>query len=315
MNETVPFHIDATMTAASVGYKNPAHALIADRVLPSVAIVTKKFRYKTYNDDTFFNLPDATMGRTSKSNQVNIASSSETSDVADYGLHDKVPMDDINQSQNASQNAANPLMDAAMHLTSLIQINREKRVADLVQDNANYGSDLVKALSGASRWDNDASDPVKAMLEALDKPLMRPNKIIFGQEAWTQLRLNENVAKRIYGANSAGAIITPQALADVLMVNEVIIGSSYMNTAKRGKEATLKRVWGKNVAMLYIDPSANAQGGITWGFTAAYRHREVMTKFDDEAGLGGSTMIQVGESCRELMIAKQAGFLFKDVIE
>ncbi len=313
--KNTPFHLDPTMTAASVMYKNPAHSLIADRVMPIVAVSNRKFGYITYPVGTFFDVTDSTMGRTASSNQANIKSNRGVGEVLDYGLHDLIPMDDINQANNAPQITANPMMDAAMHLTSLVQNNRERRVAVAVQDIKNYDPKFVEALSAASQWDDPASDPVEAMLVALDKPLMRPNRIVIGQEVWTKIRLNENVAKRIYGANAAGAIITPQALADVLMVAEIIIGQSYMNTAKAGKEATLSRIWGKDVAMLYIDPSANTQGGVTWGFTASYRGRQVETKFKDEKGLGGSQKIQVGESCAEVVIAKQAGFLFKDVIK
>ncbi|MCH9852797.1 MAG: capsid protein, partial [Alphaproteobacteria bacterium] len=101
MSENVPFHIDPVMTAAVVAYRNPAHSYIANNLLPIVNVGMKKFSYRTYPIGTFFDAPDATMGRTGESNQVNIESSAETAEVLDYGLHDLVPADDVSQAQNA----------------------------------------------------------------------------------------------------------------------------------------------------------------------------------------------------------------------
>ncbi len=93
-------------------------------------------------------------------------------------------------------------------------------IADIVQLSTNYDTGLSETLSGNSQWNNDASDPIKAMLKALDKPLMRPNIIVMRQEVWTALVLNPNTAKRISGNDASGQIITKVALASVLNVQK-----------------------------------------------------------------------------------------------
>ncbi len=118
------------------------------------------------------------------------------------------------------------------------------------------------------------------MLKALDLPLIRPNVVVMGQEVWTALILNPNTAKRISGNDASGRIITKEALASVLNVKEVLVGQAFINTANPGQNATISRLWGKDIAMLFIDPAASNQGGVTFGYTATYADLQVDRRMD-----------------------------------
>ncbi len=313
MTDTTPFHIDAELTGVAVAYQNPASALIADKILPQISVGTKKFDHITYDDEIFMTLPDTKLGRSSYANRMQLESSIKVDSCLDYGLEDSIPLDDMIQAEN-SPRSFNPMMASVMYLTGLLQLDREKRVADIVNDDANYADNLKTDIATTNRWQTDASDPIKLMLESLDKPLLRPNKIIFGQEVWSRLRHHPKVISALYGTNAGGKLVSREMLAGILEVDEVLVGSSFINNARRGENPNFVSSWGKNVAMLYIDNAVGTRHGVSWGYTATYEDIAVKRGRDERAGLNGAEIVKVTLSCREVAAAKRAGFLLKNVI-
>ncbi len=186
--------------------------------------------------------------------------------------------------------------------------------ADLVSDTNNYASNLQTTLAGTNLWSTDSSNPIKAMLEALDKPLLRPNKIIIGQEVWSRLRHHPKVISALYGSNSNGKFVGREELAGLLEVDEILVGTSYINMARRGETANFASSWGKHVAMLHIDPVVGTRHGVSWGYTATYEDILVKRGRDERAGLNGAEIVKVTLSCREVAAANRAGYLLKNVI-
>ncbi|MCH9853386.1 MAG: hypothetical protein K0U45_07765 [Alphaproteobacteria bacterium] len=313
MTDSTPFHIDSELTGVAIAYQNPASALIADKVLPAVSVGTKKFDHIVYDDEIFMTLPDTKLGRSSYANRMQLESHVKVDSCLDYGLEDSIPLDDMMQAEN-SPRGFNPLMASVMYLTGLLQLDREKRVADLVSNINNYDASLRADIATSNRWQNDASDPIKVMLEALDKPLLRPNKIIFGQEVWSRLRHHPKVISALYGNNASGKLVSRETLAGVLEVDEVLVGSSYINIARRGENPSFIPSWGKNVAMLYIDPAVGTRHGVSWGYTATYEDIAVKRGRDERAGLNGSEIVKVTLSCREVAAASRAGYLLQNVM-
>ncbi len=314
MTQTTPFHIDSDLTGIAVAYQNPANTLVADKILPQVSVGSKKFDHIIYNDEIFMTVPDTTLGRASHANRTTLESSIKVESCLDYGLEDSVPVDDMMQAQN-SPRSFNPLMASVMYLTGLMQLDREKRVADLVTNKANYANDLTMDIASTNRWHNDASNPVKVMLESLDKPLMRPNKIVIGQQVWTRLRHHPKVINAVYGSNANGKVLSRDMLAGILEVDEVLVGASHINNARRAETPQFVSSWGNHVAMLYVDPAVGTRHGVSWGYTATYEDIAVKRGRDDRVGLNGAEIVKVTLSCKEVAAAKRAGFLLENVID
>ncbi len=122
MAETTPFTLDPELTGVTKAYQNPAHTYIAPQVLPRVNVNVKKFDHEIIEDGKYLTVPNNKMGRASTAPEVNIGSTRLTASCEDYGLEDAIPLDDINQAQNAVQAQSNPLMKATTWLTSLQMI-------------------------------------------------------------------------------------------------------------------------------------------------------------------------------------------------
>ena len=53
---------------------------------------------------------------------------------------------------------------------------------------------------------------------------------------------------------------------------------------------------------------------MTFGYTAQFKDRVSGSIVDPDIGLRGGQRVRVGESVKELVVAKDAGYLFENVI-
>lgn len=306
-----PFPIDPELTAVALMYRNGR--LIANEVLPRVPVGARDFKWRKWALADGFTVPNTLVGRKGVPNQVSFGYTEETSSCQDYGLDDPVPVDDI---EAGRRQAYNPLATSTTFLTQLIELDREVRTAQLVFGASNYASSNKSTLSGTSQWSHASANPVDAIITALDSCIMRPNIAVFGQAVWSKVRQHAKVLEAIKstgGAISAGTV-TRQQFADLFELEQVLVGESLVNTAKKGQTASLSRAWGKHAAFIYRDTVAAQAGQVTFGYTAQYGQRIAGVIQDQKTGLRGSQIVRVGESVRELVTADNLGFLFVDAV-
>jgi hypothetical protein len=303
--------INPFYTGIAIGYKNKS--LIADLVLPRIQVGLQQFKYFKYATADSFTLPDTRVGRKSAVNQVEFGATESTNTTEDYGLSDLVPYSEQKDSI-ASQTQHDPVAKATEYLTDLIALDREVRASNLVFNSANYGVN-TSSLAGANQWSAYAtSDPINDILTAKDKCLLAPNIAVIGQKAWTTLRQHPKVAKAINGTSGDVGVVARQALADLLELEQILVGTGFVNTAKPGQTPTLVRVWGNDFSLFHQNLLADNQRGATFGFTAQYDERVARSAENVSVGLRGATEIVVGESVKELIVAPEAGYLLKAVI-
>ena len=303
-----PFPYDPQLTAISLAYKNDRY--IADEVMPRTGVSTAAFKYRKYDKSTYLTPTTTLVGRKSDPTQVELGFTEDSDFTFDYGLDDVIPVSDV---LNAPE-GYNPQAEAAEYLTELLAIDREKRVAGLVFNAGSYPSGYKTTLTGEGQFSHANSDPLDVLLTGLDVPFVRPNTVVMGQAVWSALRRNSKLLQTIYPNANGNGVITPEQLADILDVDRVLIGAARVNTAKRGAAPNIDRVWGKHIAMLYVDASATVSSRLTWGITAEFGSRFSGTYQAVEKGLRGSEVVRVGESLRELVVCPDVGYFIQNAI-
>lgn len=313
MVQTAPFPISPELTAIAIAYRNPAYTLIADQVMPRTGqpLAKPEFKYFVYDLADGYTVPDTTVGRLGKPNEVTWSAVEVDASTKDHGLDAKVAQRDIDAAKGTP---INPLGDTTEHLTNLVSLDRERRVAAIAFSAASYAAANVQTLSGTDLFTDEASDPVAILVEALDTPIIRPNSMTFGKRPWGVLRRHPKLVKAIYPNGNGEGMVTRQQVAELLEVNEILVGESFVNTAKPGQAASLARVWGNNIAMHFKDPTATVRTGVTWGLTARFGNKVAGSSPERDIGLFGGQMVRVGESLAELVVAPDAGFLLRNVI-
>lgn len=315
MAET-PFTVNPTLSGIAVAYKN--EEMIADQVLPRVAPVgTKEFKYTLFPKGDPFTVPNTLVGRRGRPNVVEFGGTETTAMTADYGLEDEIPQDDIDQAAAAralNPDLATPQAHAAEMVSDLLVLDREVRTAGLVFNPATYDAGGKVQLAGAAQWSHPDSDPARAIQDALDAMVMRANILTLGQATWSAIRRHPKVVKAINRNDGDSGLVSRQALADLLELEEIIIGRAWVNTGKPGQTEALVRTWGKHAALTRRNKLADRKRGVTFGYTVPYGARTAWEKPDHDIGLRGGVRVRVGESVKELITCPDAGYFFQDAV-
>jgi len=315
---TAPFTVQPRLTQIAMGIKPTG--FIADDVCPRIPVPSEKFIYTKFSTDEVFTIPDVRVGRTGAPNVVEFGGIDVTDSTEDYGLDDLVPNKDI---KNAEGTNYDPRDAAAERTALLVKMAREKRVADLYFNLNTYAAALRTTLAGTSQWSDYAnSDPVSAILTMFDSMLVRPNVGTVGRAVWTKLRMHPKVvaavlnADRGMGGAAAAGVIQRKAVADLLELDELYVGESFANTAKKGQTAAYARLWGKHAAFMRIDKSVrDTKGGLpTFGFTAQWGDMVSGTIVNPNIGLEGGETVRVGEHVKELVPFQEVGCFFQNAV-
>ena len=297
-------HVDAVLSGVSIRYTNDE--MIADQVLPVVPVKKESDKYYIYTRN--WRLPQSKRAAGAEANEVEWNVSTSTYTTEEYALKDLIP-------DRVRDNADNPLdmdVDTTENLTEVIQLGREKRVADIVFASGNYGSQ-TSALAGASRWDDYAgSDPIgdvrtaKATVHAASGKL--PNVMVVGYQVHLKLLDHPDILERI--KYSQKGVVTEELLAQLFEVDKYIIGKALYDSSLEGATEDLGYVWGKKVALLYSQPSPGLKK-VSFGYQ--FQSRGFRTKKWRVEGREGD-FIEAGEIRDEKLVAVSTGYLYTTVI-
>jgi hypothetical protein len=305
-----PFPTRPDLLAVKMAYKNSS--LIADRLMPRVPVNKRDFKYTYFEKGDTFRVPNTLIGRRGKANQVELMAHEATGSCESYGLDYGVPQDDLLE---APENY-DPLAIAASAISNWVALDREVRVAGIVFAAATYAASNKVQLAGNHQWDKFTqadADPIEDITTALDVPIMRPNFMAIGRAAYSKLARNPNIIKSL--GNTTGTGIAPRrAIADLFELEDIIVGESFVNSAKKGQSAVISRTWGKHCLLFFQDKNFNnVQEGITFAWTA-HREHFAGTAPDKDIGPKGGQMVRVGETVAEHVMAADLGYFIQDCV-
>jgi len=299
-----PLYISPFLSAIAIKYRQTG--FIADQVMPRTPVDRQTFVHLADRMEDWITPPDTLVGRTSQPHQLASAlQNPETMSTLNQGLDEPVPNQD--QMNGPTESA---LGRATQRIAGLIELRREIRVATLFATAGNFAYGTT--LTSTAQWsDYTNSDPIKALLEELDKPFMRPNTLVLGQDVWTKIRMHPKVSLAVYGSvQAAGVVVTREQLAAVLEIETIIVGQGWYNTAAKGQAKAKTRVWPKLCAGIYLGQNGGPDSGNTWGYTAQFGSRVAGTIVDPDIGLFGGVKVRAGESVLEKVAAAEFGFTF-----
>lgn len=318
--ETSPFPIDTELTGVALSY--PQGRLIADRVLPRLpGMAGEKFKWNKWTKSESFTIPDTKVGRKSAPNEIEFTAEEVLGQTEDYGLDDFIPLKDLRQAAIRG-NTFRIRARAVTGLTRLIMLAREVRVANLVFDQAQYAAANKVALVGVNQWnDKTNSDPLDDILTGLDAAFVRPNKMTIGREPWSKLISHPKIATATGAATKSSGIVRMEQIQELFELDEINVGESRLNTAKKGQPEAYARVWGKHCLLHWTDEMVQDTEDefITFGFTAVRElgngvDRVAGSIDDPKRGLEGGETVRVGEAVDEVIAAADVAFFIENAV-
>ena len=299
------FETSASMTAIAIAYRNPDVVMIADDVLPRVPVSTRDFSWYEYPEASMFSVPDTRIGNRSAPNQVELQGAKRSASVEDFGID--IPLDNPTI-ETAEASGYDPRSQATETATNIVMLDREIRVSRVITDTSLYDAEQKMAATLAAFFDA-AADPFASIDDMLDKCWIKPNQLVFGHAAWREFRKHPKAIQQIRGTTNATGRLRREEVAEAFEVNRILVGSGRVNVARPGLVPTINRTWGATISGQFIDRTVTPEtGGLTFGMTAVRGTKVAGTKKVD-MGLTGGEMVRSGESLKELVVAKRAGFL------
>ncbi len=306
-----PFLINPVLTGIVIAYQNAE--LIADQVLPRLGppLARQLFQYMKFDFAQTITVPDTKVGRKGEPGTVEFTGTEVEASTKDYGLDDVIPIDDINNAPKGYD----PKAFAAQSLMNLVLLDREKRVADKVTNLATYPTGNKTTLSGTTQWSHADGNPIGDIENAMDGMIQRPNIAVMGRGCWTKLRQNPKIIASLSASGTDKGLASKRAVADLFELDDIIVGASWINSAKPGQAPTRVRVWGKHCALLRREATASSIGQIpTFGWTAQYGTRVAGDIQEPKIGLRGAVRVRAGESVEEIISAPDLGYLFANAV-
>ena len=230
---TTELQFDGRLTNIAIQYKNPE--LIADLAIPQTPASKKTGKYKTYTKNERFTVPPTYVGPKSEPNEVAWSTSEGTFTCEDHGLQEFVSNEEIDNAEAPIQ----PQADTTEFVTNLVQLAKEKAVADAIFDASNYAAgNQADIAAGWATLSDDALDDIETGIDACFIP---PNIMVMGIETWRKLARNEKILAAVKGtlkpqSMKSGSITVPavnqQEFAEYLGLDAVLIGRARINTAR-----------------------------------------------------------------------------------
>ncbi len=287
--------------------------LIADEVMPIKQLDGNElaFKYFRRNMGDAFGAQDTQVGRMSAPNVVYFGGEEIAGLAKAYGLQTPVPYEDLDQVKNKDR-FVNKTIE---NLIDRILLDREIRIAKIVQDAANYESSQVKTLSASEKIGAEGSNIFELIMDMMESALVRPNVLGMSSKVFYKLRTDKSVINAIWPTNNGSGVATREQIADLFEVDRIIVGQARVNTRKNPKKPDLTSCWGENIFAHYQEELSDLKEGLAWGMTAQVGERYVEVIEDKKIGLKGGEIVKAGFYQAELVTAPGAGILLKDVLK
>lgn len=320
-------HVNRPLTGMSVAYMQSLTKFQADNLAPIMTSEKKSDLYFKLTKDYWFR--DVMRQRGVGAPAIRAGYGVETdSFLCDLWAVGK-PIDD--QVRANEDTPLNSDRNAMQFITRLERLNREKVFKSTCWGTGKWATDItgntsasaITASSTLKQWDQSTSTPiddVAVMMTVMEKLTgFTPNVLAIGAEVWERLKINAQILDRITGgaSNTNPAKVTPQLVAQLFEIEELVILRAVENTAAENATFAGEYVFGKQGLFMFRDrtegiETATACRTITWRQYAGNRNGTRILKWRDESI--HSDIVEIESAYVPKIIAADLGIFISSLV-
>lgn len=256
-------HVDAPLTTLSVAYIQSTAGFVASRVFPIISSPKQSDLFFKYTKNDWFRDEAQPRADSTESAGSGYTLSTDNYMTKVWAIHKDVGSQVL---KNADA-PLNLLADATRFVTQRLLLRQEIQFASDFLTTSVWATDITGVSSSASvdsthalQWSNyTSSDPIgdikTGRATILGQTGYRPNKLVLGWQVFEQLKDHPDIIDR-YKYTTAN-VITPQMLAPLFEVDEVIVAEGIKATNVEGETAAYSFIHGKNALLCYAPPAAS----------------------------------------------------------
>ena len=309
--------IDNRLTGLAVAYMNQPSDFIAEQIAPRVPSKTAG-QYQRNATGVNFQNASGKIAYGARADEIYTKSNLVAYHLQDYGLDAPVDLKE-NESVSADRMTMDIVRTSAMEaVLNAMRIIHEVEVRDMVYTTGHYASNLHGDIASAQQFNKSTANPIKAIREALEKPLARPNAIVCGRKVFDALASNGNVNRAVHRNDGDVGWASAGAMASLFGVQRIIVGDAW--GAVDGIDDTPSaRIWDSadNLALVRIErPTSMRTTSATLCVTASCMGGLQVRRFIDHArGPKGSEVIRPIDERLVLHISDKAGYLMTNCLD
>jgi hypothetical protein len=314
-------HVNAPLTDLSVQYAQSLDKFGADKLAPihpsdKQSNVLFKFTKDYWGRDS---MKERGPGTAAAEAGYGVDSSTSFTCIP-YALKKPIA-DQVRANEDAPLNSDR---NAMQFLVLMERIKREKAFVTAAMSSGTWTTTKTGVASGVStnqflQWNDAASTPIEDIrgwcteIELLTMGAARPNVLGLGQQVWDKLADHPDLIDRLkYGGQLQGSMakVTPQMVAALLGLEEIVVMGAVENTATEGATASAAYIAGKKAVLLYRNnaPGIESVTGVktfTWSRYIGNPMGWRIKTYRDESR--ESDMVEIQSAFTHKLIAADAG--------
>jgi len=247
-------HVDRVLTNISIRFPNAGY--VGERFFPSVRVQKQSDKYRVFGREEWGPTHQDVRAPGTEANEIpGKALSLDTYFAVEHAL--QIPVTD-EERENADE-GLNPEADGTNLVTSRVLLGRELTLKTMLTTASNYPAAHTVTLAGTQQWNDYAnSNPIADIRTAVRQVhsaiFTRPNTAIVPYQVMSQLEDHPDFIERI--KYSERGILTDDIIGSVLGIPNIIMPEVGQNTAALGLTPTFGYLWGKDVILGWVPPSA-----------------------------------------------------------
>ena len=293
--------VDPVLTNLATGYTN--EQFVGDQLMPFVLVDKEGGKIPLFGKEHFkvYATERALRAKSNRINPEDIGSVDVAMDEHDL----EYPIDYREDAESAF-----PLQARATNtVVEGIRLRHEVMVAEMVQNPANYSVGNKIALSGASRFTDDTSDPegvvsdAKAAVRA--KIVKEPNTMVIGYSTWRVLKRHPKLKAIL--SDTRSRLVQLADLREIFEIENIVIGRA----VKASDAGVTTDIWGDNMVLAYVPKASGDRSPYepSFGYTLRKKGNPVVdTRTED----GKIELIRNTDIFRPFLLGADAGYLISD---
>jgi len=291
--------VDPVLTALAVGYMNAQ--LVADQLMPFVLVEKEGGKIPVFGKEHFklYNTERALRAKSNRISPEDVGSVDVAMDEHDL----EYPIDYREDAESAY-----PLQARATNIVvEGIRLRHERKVADIVQDPANYGAGNKIALAGASCWSDPTSDPEGVVSDAKaairSKIVKEPNTMVIGYDTWRLLKKHPQLKAIL--SDTRPRLVQIADLKEIFEIENIVVGRA----VQANDAGVTSDIWGDTAVLAYVPGAGSTPRSPyepSFGYTLRKKGQPVVdTRTED----GKVELIRNTDIFRPFLLGADGGYL------
>lgn len=298
--------VDPVLTNLALGYTN--NEFVGEHLMPFVWVEKEANKLPKFGKEAFklYNTERALRAESNRINPEGVTSLDLNTDEHDI----EYPID-----YRESNEAAFPLEAWGVEVTQqVIQLRREKMIADMAQNAANYPAGNKIALSGTSRFTDPGSDPLGVVEDGKEgirkKTGKRPNTMIIGASAFKPLKFHPQLTDKI--KYTGMGVVRLYSLGEFFDIPNIYIGEGIYSS----DQDAFSDLWRDNIVLAYVAQKPQTDGIARSPYQPSFGYtprRRGMPQVDTRNPSGKVELVRSTDNFRPYIVGADAGYLIEDV--